>query len=171
MRIARLTRTRGIRGELVAFGLGSSRERFQSLSEVVLVGPEAEDGARVQVEKVWEHQDRLIFKFHGVDSISAAEGLAGLDVCLPLQARPEAPGGEFYQSDLAGCEVIEKSSGERLGLVTEFREYGGPGLLEVEGSAGVLLIPFARSICVEIDVVARRIMVDLPDGLKELDQS
>ena len=42
------------------------------------------------------------------------------------------------------------------------------GLLVVEGG---LLIPFARSICVEIDPAAKRIAVELPEGLKELNRS
>jgi ribosomal 30S subunit maturation factor RimM len=41
-------------------------------------------------------------------------------------------------------------------------------LLEVERQGEPLLVPFARAICVEIDVGRRRIVVDLPEGLKEL---
>jgi len=33
------------------------------------------------------------------------------------------------------------------------------------------LIPFARAICVAIEPEARRIVVDLPAGLKELNQA
>jgi ribosomal 30S subunit maturation factor RimM len=42
---------------------------------------------------------------------------------------------------------------------------GGSGILVVGKD---LMIPFARSICVEIDVPAKRIAVDLPAGLKDL---
>jgi len=35
---------------------------------------------------------------------------------------------------------------------------------------GGLLIPFARAICVEIDPLAKRIAVELPDGLKGLNR-
>jgi len=55
-----------------------------------------------------------------------------------------------------------------VGRVEAWQDGGGSGLLVVEGG---LLIPFARSICVEIDVQARRIAVDLPEGLRELNQS
>jgi ribosomal 30S subunit maturation factor RimM len=34
-----------------------------------------------------------------------------------------------------------------------------------------LLIPFVRAICVEIDPAARRIAVELPEGLKDLNPS
>jgi ribosomal 30S subunit maturation factor RimM len=33
-----------------------------------------------------------------------------------------------------------------------------------------LLIPFARSIFVEIDIDARRLVVDMPEGLAELNE-
>jgi ribosomal 30S subunit maturation factor RimM len=48
------------------------------------------------------------------------------------------------------------------------QETGGSGLLEVEGG---LLIPFVRAICVAIEPEARRIIVQLPEGLKELNQT
>jgi ribosomal 30S subunit maturation factor RimM len=80
----------------------------------------------------------------------------------PLEA------GEFFQSELVGCQVIDRSTGESLGRVEGWEDAGGAGLLAVEGG---LLIPFARSICVEIDPAARRIVVELPEGLKDLNRS
>ena len=65
-------------------------------------------------------------------------------------------------------QLVEKAGGERLGVVTACQEFGGPMLLEVERQGEPLLVPFARAICVEIDVGRRRIVVDLPEGLKEL---
>ena len=67
--------------------------------------------------------------------------------------------GEFFQSDLIGCEVVDRRTGEPLGRVTGWEDAGGPGLLVVDGG---LLIPFARSICVEIDPAARRIVWNCP---------
>lgn len=148
--------------------LASGIERFRDLREVVLAGPG--DVVRpAEIESVWEHRGLLIFKFRGVDSISEAEELAGAEVRVPRAERAPLPEGEYYQSDLVGCEVIERATGERLGRVTGWQECGGPALLEVQaGEEEPLLIPFARAICAEIDLEARRIGVDLPEGLKEL---
>jgi ribosomal 30S subunit maturation factor RimM len=62
---------------------------------------------------------------------------------------------------------VEHAGGTSLGRVAAVQEFGGPALLEVEGG---LLIPFARSICLEIDMARRRIVVDLPEGLKDLNR-
>jgi ribosomal 30S subunit maturation factor RimM len=75
---------------------------------------------------------------------------------------------EYFESDLIGCEVIERDGGASLGPVVALRDGGSSGVLEVEGG---LLIPFVRAICVAIQPEARRIVVDLPAGLKELNQT
>ncbi len=159
--IAILRRVRGNRGELAATPLSSRIERYQELKTVYLFG----NGAPHEVDSVWLHGDRLIFKFKGIDTISAAEPLQGAEVRVPRRERAMLDHGEYYQSDLIGCEVVEKQGGRRLGRVVAWHEMGGPGLLEVEGG---LMIPFARSICLEIDPAARRIVVELPEGLEEL---
>ncbi len=161
--VARLGRTRGNRGELTALPFSSRPERFQELVDVYLFG----DGSAYRVESCWFHGNTLVFKFRGIDSISDAELLVGSEVRIPADRRAPLEPGEFYQSDLVGCEVFDRRDGRLVGAVTAFDEGGGSGLLVV---AGDLLIPFARSICVEIDIPARRIVVDLPDGLRDLNQ-
>jgi len=160
--IAVLGRARGNRGELTAVSL-SKPERYETLREVFLF-PE---GTRQDVESVWFHSGRLILKFRGVDSISDAERLEGREVRVPRSERLPLDPGEYYESDLIGCEVLERGSGASLGRVTRLQETGGSGLLEVEGG---LLIPFVRAICVAIEPEARRIVVELPEGLKELNE-
>jgi 16S rRNA processing protein RimM len=161
--IALLGKTRGRHGEVTAVSLSDRPERFQELTEVWLFG----SGARHQVENTWFHDGTLIFKFRGVDSISDAETLSGCEVRIPAAQRVDLDSGEFFQDDLLGCDVIDRSTGASLGRVTRFDESGGAGNLVV----GDLLIPFARAICVEIDPAARRIAVELPEGLKDLNRS
>ena len=169
--VARLTRTRGNRGELAAIALTSHPERFQQLREVVLFGAEGSPDAerRMRVEEVWEHGSRFVFKFEGVDTISDAEKLRGAEVCIPAEERPRLPEGEYYHSDLVGCEVVDAGTGERIGVVRAFLEEAGAGLLQVERpDGGELLAPFRSAICVEIDCERKRIAVRLPEGLLEL---
>jgi 16S rRNA processing protein RimM len=161
--IALLGKTRGNRGEITAVALSSRPERFENLHEVWLFGA----GQRFEVEHTWFHDGTLIFKFRGVDSISAAELLFGNEVRIPAAARIALEVGEFFHDDLIGCEVIDRRTGAALGRVAGFDESGGAGNLVV----GDLLIPFARAICVEIDPAARRIAVELPEGLKELNRA
>jgi len=160
--VARLVRARGIRGELAAIPLNDRRERYDSLQRVIVRDTEYE------VERVWWHGEQMILKFRGVDTRSAAEAITGNEVYVTESERATLPEGEYYLSDLVGCEVIEQASGRRIGVVSGWQETGGPPLLELEGSQA--LIPFARSICREIDVAAKRIAIDPPEGLLDLNE-
>jgi 16S rRNA processing protein RimM len=160
--VAVLGRVRGNRGEVTAIALSSRLERLESLRQVWL------GGKPFEVESVWFHDGRPIFKFRGVDTISDAQLLVGAEVRIPLSDRVSPEAGEYFISDLVGCEVYERGTGKLLGCVSGFQECAGPGVLEVE--PGNLLIPFARSICVEIEPAARRIVVELPEGLKDVNQ-
>jgi 16S rRNA processing protein RimM len=92
--------------------------------------------------------------------------LRGSEVRIPASERVELDPGEYFQSDLIGCDVVDRRTGESIGHVTDFDDGAGSGLLVV----GELLIPFTRAICVEIDPVSRRIAVELPEGLKDLNR-
>jgi 16S rRNA processing protein RimM len=163
--VAVLTRPRGNKGELTAVPLTSKPERFAHLQSVHLFGT----GEAFHVERVWEHDGAFIFKFRGVDSISDAEKLRGFEVRVPKSERVALEAGEFFHSDLVGCEVRERVSNRVVGRVTGWEEYGGPALLEVDD--GRLLIPFVKAICVEILPDQRLIRVDLPEGLETLSAS
>lgn len=161
--VAILGRARGIRGEITALSL-SKPERYDTLREVYLFP----GGSRYEIESAWFHDNRLILKFRGVDTMSDAELLTGSEVRVPRSARMVLDSDEYFESDLIGCEVIEREGGASLGRVTAFQDAGCSGVLEVDGH---ILIPFVRAICTSIEPAARRIVVDLPAGLKELNQA
>jgi 16S rRNA processing protein RimM len=158
--VAVLGKTRGNRGEITAEAFSSRPERYQSLEQVFLFGT----GEPYRVESARFHDGRLIFKFAGIDTISEAEALRGAEVRVPWSERVPLDEGEYFQSDLVGCEVVDRHTGESLGRVVDWAE-AGSGLLVLESGA---LIPFARSVCVAIDAPHKRIEVELPEGLKEL---
>jgi 16S rRNA processing protein RimM len=160
--VAVLGRPRGNRGELTATSLSSRPERFARLKGVRLAG----DGSSYEVEEVWEHSGELVFKFKGIDSISDAERLRGAEVQVPLAERVELDPGEYFHSDLIGCEVRDRASGRAIGKVTNFEEFGGPPLLEIDN--GRMLIPFVKAICVYIRPDEKVIHVEIPEGLEDL---
>lgn len=143
----------------------SKPDRFETLREAWLF-PDDGEPKRVEIESFWLHGGRLVFKFAGIDNISDAEVWQGAELRVPAAQRAPLEEGEFYHSDLVGCEVFDRVQGDRLGRIIAIREFGCPsGTLELDTG---MLIPFARSICVNIDPAARRVDVDLPEGLRDL---
>ena len=162
--IGRVLRTQGRRGEVAVEILTDFPDRFQAGEHLLL-----SNGAGIETKPVETsrfHKGRMIVKFAGVDSISAAETLVGRWIQVPGAARRVLPPRVVYVSDLIGCVVLE--NGEALGTVEAVEETGGALLLQVRTAEGELLVPFAEEICQTVDVGKREIRVRLPEGLKDL---
>jgi 16S rRNA processing protein RimM len=165
--VARVARTRGLRGEVVADLYTDFPERFEGLEQVVAIAPDSSRRS-LQIEEHWFHGNRIVFKFAGYDSIDAAKDLAGYQLAVPASERIELPEDHFYEWELAGCRV-EALDGKVIGQVREVMHTGGVEILVVAGNEGrEFLIPMAHDICVEIDIEGKLIRVDPPEGLLDL---
>jgi len=160
--VARVVKPRGIKGEVACEMLTDFPERFEGLESVTAVLP---DGGKreLTIEEHWFQQDRLVLKFTGVDSIEDAETLRNAEICVSESNVVELAAGEFFDWQLEGCRV-ETIDGQSLGKVTELMRTGGTEILVVKGDKEYL-IPFAESICVEVDIDNKRIVIDPPEGL------
>jgi 16S rRNA processing protein RimM len=161
--IAKIVKTRGLRGEVVADILTDFPERFELLDKVSIVKTNGET-LETELEKFWFQKDRVILKFKGFDKIETAEALRNSEVCIPESETVKLEADEFYDWELQECEV-ETVEGEKLGRVKELMRTGGTEILVVQGETKDYLIPFAETICVEVDVENKLIKVDAPEGL------
>ena len=120
-----------------------------------------------RIASVRFHQGRPVIALDGVDSINDAEALAGAELKMPASALPPLPARTYYRHDLVGCEVRTKE-GRAMGKVTAVEGPLERSLLVVSGTGGETMIPMIDGIVVNLDVAARQIVVDPPDGLIEL---
>lgn len=162
--IAKVVRTRGLRGEVVAELLTDFPERFEGLEGVTAVL--ADSRRELKIEKFFFQKDRIVLKFVGIDSIESGETLRGAEICINEADAVELEEDEYFDWELEGCEV-ETVEGERLGPVREVMRTGGTEVLIIDGGEKELMVPFAEAICIEVDVEGKRIVVDPPEGLLE----
>jgi 16S rRNA processing protein RimM len=169
--VGRILRERGRIGEVTAEIYSSQPGREEKLKDVVL----SLGGLKrpTQVERLWYHNGRPVFKFVGIDSISDAEVWRGADLLVPETERARPEQGEYSHAELIGCEVRtfagEQPPGALQGVVRGIDEYGGQTLLRVEKpGGGEILIPFVKAICREIDIARKIIRAELPEGLADL---
>ncbi|MEK6302957.1 MAG: ribosome maturation factor RimM [Acidobacteriota bacterium] len=165
--IARIVKARGIRGEVACSIETDFPARFATLNSVSVRMP---DGARLAlaIEDHWFHQHRVIVKFRGYDTMTLAGTLVG--GCLVVPEGDELPldDDQYYERGLVGSAVVTVT-GREVGRVTRLMRTGGTDLLVIEGECGrEHLVPFADAICTEVDVRARRITIDPPEGLLDL---
>lgn len=105
----------------------------------------------------------LVARLDGVTSRDAAEALNGTRLYVPRSRLPEPDEDEFYHADLIGCSVVD-GAGAVLGTVVAVPNYGAGDLLDIARTGQPsLLVPFNRETVPEIDLAARRVVVDLPE--------
>lgn len=163
--IAKIIKTRGLCGEVVANLLTDFPERFDGLKKVVGLRP---DGERLdlKIEDFWFQRGRVVLKLDGYNTIDASEMLREVEICVPESEAVELESDEFFDWQLAGCRV-ETVDGETVGTVSELMRTGGTEILVVRDGTREVLIPFAETICTEVDVEKKIIRIDPPHGLLE----
>ncbi|MBI4483017.1 MAG: 16S rRNA processing protein RimM [Acidobacteria bacterium] len=164
--IARILRTHGVRGKVEAEVLTDFPERFAKIDRVFLEDPAGKRQA-VILEAFAVHKDRVILKFQDIDSLDRARSLVAWEVRIPEGEIMQLPPDTYYDYQLVGCEVLDLK-GHPLGQVREILKAGESSLLVVRGTGRELLIPAVAAICRQVDVEARRIVVEPPAGLLEL---
>jgi 16S rRNA processing protein RimM len=112
---------------------------------------------------------RPVVGFEGFERIEDVERLAGHELRVPEDTLQPLEPGQFYHHQLVGCGV-ETVDGEKVGVVGRVEGGVGGSRLVVNGSRGEVLVPLATEICVDIDVEAKRIRINPPDGLLDLNE-
>jgi 16S rRNA processing protein RimM len=166
--VGRVARAHGNRGQVIVNPeTDFVEDRFRVGAELL-----ANRGGRIgtlRVTAMRTHLGRPIVALEGVETMNDAEAMAGVELRVPVAELAPLPGGMFYRHDLIGCRV-ETTGGTVVGEVTSVEGELETSRLVVAAPGGDVLIPLARAICVDIDVAARRVVVDPPEGLLELNR-
>ena len=186
--LAHLLRPQGRKGEVLAELLTDFPDRFRDGSRVFLAKPDfagTEAEARsMQVTNYWlpvgKNHGRIVLTFAGIDSITLAETLEGLDVVVPASERMELEEDAEYIDDLLGCTVFDGAAS--IGIVTAVdfpttpdgarRLADAAPLLTVETAGGEeVLIPYVQAFIVTLAVADKRIEMALPAGLLDINRA
>jgi 16S rRNA processing protein RimM len=166
--VGRIARTHGRRGQVIVNPeTDFVEERFQPGAVVYARRAGPIEAMRITSMRV--HLGRPVIGLGGIDTMNDAEALAGVELRVPVADLEPLPAGTFYRHDLVGC-TVETTRGDRVGDVEAVEGEMGASRLVVRGAGGEVLIPLAETICVAVDIAARRIVVDPPEGLLEVNR-
>ena len=186
--LAHVLRPQGRKGELLAELLTDFPERFDEKRRVFLASPnfagEEAQARAIEVVSFWlpvgKNEGRIVLQFAGIDSITAAEGIAGLDVIVPYEERLPLDDESEYISDLIGCTVYDGSN--VVGVIDDVQfpstpdgarrlAEAAPLLAVLSPDGDEILIPFAKAFLVGVNVKEKRVDMTLPEGLVEVNRA
>lgn len=167
--IGRIRGAHGIRGE-VKVETFDPRSGSLRTGKKVWLGDETEPrtitGAR-------PHGPGMLVTFEGVTTRTEAEALLNRELLMERVALPKLKKDEYYLADIEGF-TVETKEGEIVGTI-EGNVAGSPQeILIVRGAEGgsragkEMLIPAVEGILLSVDLAAKRVVVDPPEGLLDL---
>ncbi len=164
--VGRITRPHGLKGYVfVTPETDFVEERFSSGSRMWTKHGGVVESLTVTDARI--QGGRPVVGFEGFATIDDVERLLGCELRIPEEALQPLVPGQYYEHQLTGC-AVETTRGEHVGTVVKVEGGLGGSRLVIEGARGEVLIPFVETICPEVDVEARRIRIDPPEGLLEV---
>ncbi|HXH24731.1 MAG TPA: ribosome maturation factor RimM [Vicinamibacterales bacterium] len=166
--VGTIARPHGIRGEVIVNPTTDFAEQRFAVGATLWTRTERDPEA-LTVASMRVQGGRPVVGFEGLTRIEEIARLVGRELRIPEEALQPLGEGVYYQHELIGADVITRG-GEPVGRVARLEGGGAGSLLVVDGRRGEVLIPLAADICVEVDVAGRRITIDPPEGLLELNE-
>lgn len=168
--VARIGKPHGLRGEVTVQTHTDDPERRFVAGTVFAT--EAAPGSGVPrtltLRSARLHREIWLLAFDEVPDRTGAESLRGTRLLLEAQAEQESDDDGYYEDELLGLAVVG-TDGAVLGEVTGLETGPAQDLLVVRLAAGgEALVPFVEAIVPEVDLAARRVVIDPPAGLLEL---
>ena len=169
--IARVAKTQGRKGEVAADLHTDFPQKFAERKRLFAL---LKDGSRreLQVEDHWPHKGWMVLKFAGVEDMTSAEALIGSELQIPLAERAQLDEGATYISDLVGVKVFDTSAEVGEVFIGEIGDVqfgsGEAPMLVVKVGEKEVLVPYAEAFIKRLDVSGKRLEMELPEGLLEL---
>lgn len=185
--LAHLLRPQGRKGEVLADLETDFPDQLAGRKDLFLASPgfagDPSAAKAVEITASWlpvgRNKGRIVLHFLGVDSISSAEEIAGLDLIIPEDRRIPLDQESVYISDLIGCALYDEDT--RIGEIENVQFPTGadgtplpdaPALLLVRSMdhSTEILIPFVRAFIKVFDPKTKQLTMNLPSGLVDVNR-
>jgi 16S rRNA processing protein RimM len=163
--VGRVARAHGVRGRILLVPYNDESQDLVSIAALWLKRPEGEP-RKFEVGRAERVNLGYLVALRGVEDRDAAAALRGQEALVDRADLPVPGDDELYAADLIGMSAVDQSGTER-GYVVGIESAGPQELLRVRHGEKESLVPL--SLVVSIDEAARKIAIEAPEGLFDLE--
>jgi 16S rRNA processing protein RimM len=170
--VGKIKEAHGLRGEVYVLVFSGEAAWRKTLLEFCLAKDETLSEKKIfKVEKSKTHKQGLILKPEGVADRTAAEKLKGLLFFIPENLLVAEDGDGIYLDELQGFQTWTVD-GEAIGPIVGFSSNNIQDLLVIRNARGKNVeVPFVEAFVADIDFKNEKVILDLPEGLLDLDHN
>ena len=165
LEVGKIINTHGLRGEVKVVAWTDIPEDFENIKKVTT--KKGGEAVCLTVSKIKYQKNNIIVKFKEINSIEEAELYKNCILSAEKSSLPPLPEGVYYIADLMDCEVYN-TDGECIGVVTDVFSAGAGNVYEVKPKSGKnQYLPANEGTVVSTDIVNKKIVMDVPEGLED----
>ncbi|MGB2698637.1 MAG: ribosome maturation factor RimM [Candidatus Zixiibacteriota bacterium] len=162
--IGKITRTRGLNGEVVIFPYTDDPDRFFLLKEVWVSGKK--DSQLFQIEKAKKFTQKIFLKFQGINSPEAAMPLVNSYLEIEREKLLPLPENRYYIFDIIGLKVFT-NQGEEIGTIHNVMSLPANDVYVVKSGEKEYDIPAIKEVVKKIDLDKKIMVIQPLKGLLE----
>lgn len=165
-KVGSLTRVHGLKGEISFAFTDDVWDRVDADYLVLRV-----DGILVPffLEEYRFRSDSVaLLKFVDIDNADDALPYVGSDVYFPFDLTPEEAPEDLRWSNFTGFSVFLKDVEGTVGTISHVDDSTANVLFTIDMASGEVLVPAVEEFIVDVDYASRRLTLDLPEGLLDL---
>lgn len=111
--------------------------------------------------------NQMRIRFEDVNNEADADAILKTDVYLPLNLLPKLTGDQFYFHEIIGFILEDVNYGE-VGKITSINDKTAQDLFVIEKDDSEILIPMIDDFIQKIDRKNKKVIVETPEGLIEM---
>jgi len=122
------------------------------------------------IEKILlQKGNQLRIRFEDVNNETDADAILKSDVYLPLTLLPELTGDQFYFHEVIGFILEDMKFGE-VGIISSVNDQTAQTLFVIKKGESEILIPMIDDFIKKIDRKNKKVIVETPEGLIEMNK-
>lgn len=164
--VGTVVKPHGIKGEICVISHADSPSLFSEVPHVYLRGKKG-NMQSYELTKLRMHKSRPLLTLKGVTDRNQVELLRGMEIVVKREDMPAPEDDQVYLHDIIGF-MVTLEDGTEIGPFIRFIETSATEVWIVKHPVTEIMIPAEDEFIIDIDMDAKRIIVDPPEGLIEL---
>ena len=166
VKVGKIIDAHGIKGEIAIFVFSGDVSWLPSLRSL-FINKKNQLEEHVVIKKR-AHKKGFICLLEKFDNRNLAEEYKGREVWISSEFFVSEEGQSLFLNEILGFEVVEEKAGS-LGVINAFSSNGIQDLLVIEKLGNKPIeIPFVKEFVTEMDFKNKKIRMNLPEGLLEI---
>ena len=160
--IGQIVNIHGFNGAVKVYPLTDDMIRFKKLKEIYV--EENTQLVKYEVESIKFLSNTVAIKLKGIDTEEEANKLRNLYMKVDRKSAVKLPKDSYFICDLIDLEVYDEK-GSLLGTIKDVLQTGSNDVYIIRTEEKDILVPALKNVVKKIDLVNKKIMVKLPEGL------